>query len=276
MLPHYSTVRPTGKIIGHGAYSDVLEVSYNGRIYAAKKYRYIEYHRSQLMNKEIGILCGIRHSNIVPYYGVSRLPDRSQVLVMEKLEMNLVSYLAKEKGIMPIQIKRKLLLDIAEGLNYLHSHAIIHCDLTASNVLISNNGVAKIADFGNSKFVSVDETPMSPMTSPATLDYMPPEVLEGGEYSGKLDIFFFGHLAICTFIQQRPHRLKRPTYRRQGRLFARTEVERREDYLERVKTFLKGGDQYPLYSLIIQCLQDEPDRRPSSKDIISLLYQTIY
>ncbi|CAI8019243.1 Receptor-type tyrosine-protein phosphatase alpha [Geodia barretti] len=82
------------------------------------------------------------------------------------------------------------------GLQHLHQQkpAIIHRDLTANNVLLKN-GVAKIGDFGNSRIVDLKTS--EPLTTrPGTIDYMPPEAMEGGLYNEKLDIFSYSHLVI--------------------------------------------------------------------------------
>ena len=266
-------VVPTGVYLGQGSYGDVLEVEYKGKKYAAKKYRYV---RSEYLipvfGREHDIISSKRHRNIVPYYGVCKLAtDGATVIVMERMEMNLSAYLEDQRNV-NISITRKIqiLYDVACGLNYLHTQrpAVIHRDLTATNVLLNSKGVAKIADFGNSCTIDLRDTPELLTSNPGTLDYMPPEALEGGHYNDRLDIFSFGHLSIYVMIQKRPHPLLRPSYRKHGRLMARTEVERRTLYLDEVKTKLPGGEQHEMYSLIIRCLRDEADCRPSCADIL--------
>lgn len=277
-LPGQALVHPTGVVLGQGAYGDVLEVEYKGKIYAAKKYR-ISIHdlhsaRHQVFNKEHEILARIRHPNIVPYYGVYRLAtDRSTVIVLERMEKNLTTFL-KERSDITLERKTMMLSDVAKGLHHLHSQtpAIIHRDLTAGNVLLDSHGTAKISDFGNSRMIDVlYATPELLTSNPGTLDYMPPESLEGGEYDVKLDVFSFGHLSIHVIIQRRPHPLLRHTYKKAGKLTPRTEVERRELYLKEVKSKLGGEDKHPLYQLIIGCLQDDPSQRLSSADVFQHL-----
>ena len=268
-------VHPTGVELGHGSYGDVVEVEYNGKKYAAKKYRPISIGSiMHVFGREHQILSLVRHRNIVPYYGICKLAtDNATVIVMERMEMNLSVFLEDQKNV-SISITRKfqILYDVACGLNYLHTQrpAVIHRDLTATNVLLNSKGVTKIADFGNSYMMdlTVGATPDLLTSNPGTLDYMSPEALEGGYYNDRLDIFSFGHLSIYVMIQQRPHPLLRPTYREHGRLIARTEVERRTLLIDKVKTKLPGGEQHEMYSLIIRCLQDEPDHRPSCADIL--------
>ena len=256
-------------MLGQGAYGDVLEVEYKGKCYAAKKYRLTGANGNLgAFSREHEILARIRHPNIVPYYGICKLAsDKSTVIVMEKMDKNLTTYLRVE---VTLDEKHRILHDIAKGLHHLHSQkpAIIHRDLTAGNVLLASNGVAKISDFGNSRMVDLYATPELLTSSPGTLDYMPPEAMEGGEYDDRLDIFSYGHLAIHIIIRARPHPLLRATYTVAKKLIPRTEVERRQRYLDQVKSNLENKDEHPLYGLIVRCLQDEPDLRPSCRDIL--------
>lgn len=164
-----------------------------------------------------------------------------------------------------------LLADVARGLAYLHSQspAIIHRDLTAENVLLNAEGIAKIADFGNSRIVDFNNSPQLMTSNHAALEYMPPEAIEGGEYNEKLDSFSFGHLSIYVIIHRRPHPLKRPTYRRMGTLCARSESERREDFIGEMKK--KLNDSHPFLHVVISCFQDKASDRPSSYAIFESL-----
>ena len=281
LLPNCK-VYPTKNHLGYGTYGEVLEVEYKGKKYAAKKYRHAEQTKLfRAFGREHEILAAIRHPNIVPYFGICQLDgDGSSVIVMEKLEMNLATYLENHDNLnMPLVRKFQVLSHISQGLHHLHCQrpAIIHRDLTATNVLLDSRGVAKIGDFGNSRMVDLTATPEIMTSNPGTLDYMPPEALECGVYNQKLDVFSFGHLAIYTIIQHRPHPLLRPTYKKYGKLIPRTEVERRQEYIDEVATRLENK-RHPFLPVLVRCLQDEPDHRPSGPDILGVLgtYATIH
>ena len=256
--------------MGSGSYGDVLEVEREGKIFAAKKYRSsTSPSNMKVFGQEIQVFGQIRHPNIVSYYGLCCIrKESSTAMLMERMEKNLAKCLEEEK-IMPLHIKFRILHDVASGLRHLHSRGIIHRDLTANNVLLTSDGVAKIGDFGNSRIVDLSK--LAPLTSkPSAVDYMPPEAMEGGDYDEKLDIFSYGHLGIHIFIQEQPHKLLPYNYRKGGKFIARTEVERREKHLKRVRSQL-GSDRHPFYILLIQCLDDEAEERPDCKTILECI-----
>lgn len=78
---------------------------------------------------------------------------------MEQLQTNLHGYLLTPSyANLPLNAKVSILHDIAKGLGYLHNHKplVIHCDLTAKNVLLSSEREAKISNFGNSRIIDIN------------------------------------------------------------------------------------------------------------------------
>lgn len=145
----------------------------------------------------------LQHPNIVKFYGVFfPVANKSPVLIMEKLESNLDDFLLNTADI-PFAVKRSILGDVASGLLYLHKHKppIIHRDMTARNVLLTRDLLAKITDFGQSRLI--DFPPGVKLTPvPGATVYMPPEALPScSQYECSLDVFSFGHLALFTAVQ---------------------------------------------------------------------------
>ena len=146
---------------------------------------------------------------------------------------------------------------IVTGLQYLHQHdpQILHRDLTAKNVLMDKDGTtAKISDFGQAKY---RPTSVEYLTSrqPGTVLYVPPEALvESPYFTDKGDIFSFGVLMLQVTTQQLP---SCGFVMREGQ----PEVERRRADLAKIPT------NHPLRPLILQCLQDNPAKRPSCTEV---------
>ena len=147
---------------------------------------------------------------------------------------------------------------IASGLIYLHDRPapVIHRDLTANNILLTSSLVAKITDMGNSRIIDMrpGQLARTLLRLPGTLVYMPPEALnETHRYGPSLDIFSLGHLILYTATQVtmatiflhkkyfkdlsgvswRPATGTFPDPDNPERALARTEVERRGEYMEK-------------------------------------------
>ncbi|XP_072299220.1 non-receptor tyrosine-protein kinase TYK2 [Eucyclogobius newberryi] len=143
--------------------------------------------------KEIETLKSLSHSNIVKYKGCcTELGGQMVQLVMEYVPMgSLIKYVRERKPSMP---KRLLFAQqICEGMAYLHSERYIHRDLAARNVLVENDNLVKIGDFGLSKYIPegeayyrVREDGDSPVYWYAI------ECLKEGIFSFNSDIWSFG------------------------------------------------------------------------------------
>ena len=213
----------------------------------------------------------LRHPHIVQFLGVCYLPGAQlSVLLMEKLQTSLDNLLETSPNI-PIDLKVHLLTGTGRGVVYLHSRTppIAHRDLSAKNVLVDNGLNAKIADLGVSRIVNIQPGRLAAsMTQmPGTGVYMPPEAAqEEGvtRYNTAIDIFSFGVVSLFTLTQTFPKDLKPATYRDPAtrRLVARSEIERREHYIQPAKAAL--GETHPLVQLTLNCLEFDQEDRPSA------------
>jgi len=285
LKPYTRKATPTGKDLGSGTYGSVIELTSAGETVAGKIFRMSSTAQQQaIANKvcrEMIMMAELNHPNIVQCKGVCfQVNSHLPVLLMERLMSSLHAYLLHpDNSNLPVERKVSILCDTARGLDYLHSQspAIIHRDLTASNVLLDSELRAKIADFGNSRIMDLDPeaTPETLTNLPGTLEYMPPEAQRDSvTYNLSLDVFSFGHLSLFTITQTPVHPLP-PTYHDHstGEVCARSEVKRREQFVEAAKQLL--SENQALVAMIKQCLHNNPAQRPCARELLTRLTEVI-
>ena len=151
------------------------------------------------LKQEIEMLAKLRHPNLVLFIGICDSLDGNTVILTELMSCSLYHLIEVRKSCLELPDVLDISIDIANGLNYLHSHSptIIHRDISAKNILLGGSR-AKIADLGQAKLFG--ESILSRQTGmPGAMAYSAPEVLTG-KYSEKIDIFSFGILLcqMCT------------------------------------------------------------------------------
>ena len=218
---------------------------------------------------ECVLLSRMRHPNIVQFMGVHYGPQRDYgrelTLVMERLYMNLEDCLKQYKNIEMLW-KVSILLDVSQGLLYLHSRGIVHCNLTAPNILLTKSFHAKIADLGEAIIIDASlEMPTSELSMiPRALGYMymPPEALtEVPEYGYALDVFSFGVVMLFVVLQKYPQYYEVVA----GNERKEIQIQKRMKWIDQL------SPEGPMRQLICHCLQDEPQRRPTTTELNSTL-----
>ena len=278
-------VELNGKRLGMGSFGTVEELRYKGALCAGKSLheQLIDPGNEGIKNvidrfkKECKLMSTLRHPNIVQFMGLCFIGDqRSPMLVMERLHTNLSDLLENRRHLV-FSIKVSILFDVSKGLYFLHSHEpqpIIHRDLTASNVLLTVSLQAKISDLGNSRMISAHSMTKTYSQFPGTMIYMPPEATEmRPKYDARLDLFSFGHLSLYTALGELPTLAQAvfPDPTDPNKFLARTEVERRMSYMEKLYRML--GKDHTLAQIVQNCLHNLPEKRPSARHVMEQLEQ---
>ena len=295
-----SDVQLTGTNIGGGAYSTVDEVAFPVAAAAKTIHPILQGGLSKAESefvRECQLMSTLRHPNIVQFLGVaffsgSRLP----ALVMERLLTSLHDLLDPDTppprdavpplAFFSMALKCSVLQDVASGLTYLHGQSppIIHRDLSARNVLLNSGMVGKIADLGVARIAPPMRAAATMTKGPGASVYMPPEATapatsdkDKSKYDTSIDIFSLGVVTIFTVGETFPCDPLAATYldEESGLLVARTEMQRRSEYMECVHDKLRACSQLradqPFIRLIQQCLHNGPHKRPRIHEVQRLL-----
>ena len=247
--------------------------------------------------RECQLMSTVRHPNVVQFLGVAFFPgSRLPALVMERLLTSLHDLLDPDTPPPPgapsplaffsVVLKCTVLHNLACGLAYLHERSppVIHRDLSARNVLLNSEMVAKIADLGVARIVPRMRAAATMTKGPGASVYMPPEASapaksnkDKSKYDASIDIFSLGVVTIFTIGGTFPCDPLPHNYfdERSGLLVARTELQRRSGYMAGVNQQLRACGQlrgdHPLIGLIQQCLQNLPAARPGVGVVLRLL-----
>ena len=258
-----SHLKLSDREIGRGAYGVVCKGTFYSCPVAVKTI-----HKSIAQGKpleDFKIECKIlselgEHPNIVKSYGAFENVKGEPMLVLELLKENLREHLERNKGQLCLERELEICLDIASGFKFLHERKVAHRDGNDKNILITEDGTAKITDLGQSKLLNAVGEYMT-TTAPGAMLFMPPEALkeDGSHFNLKVDVFSVGVLMLEVATQCFP------SVNVVG-IGTIPEVTRRKGDLQKLP------DDHPLKSLIIWCLQDDYSCRPD----MSAVYESIH
>uniref|UniRef100_A0A1A8QY93 non-specific serine/threonine protein kinase n=8 Tax=Nothobranchius TaxID=28779 RepID=A0A1A8QY93_9TELE len=167
------------------------------------------------LRREVEIQSHLRHPNILRLYGYFH--DATRVyLILEFAPKGELYGELQRCGSFSEDRSATYIMELADALHYCHIKNVIHRDIKPENLLLGGNGELKIADFGWSV-----HTPSSRRsTLCGTLDYLPPEMIEGKTHDEKVDLWSLGVLCYEFLVGHPPFEAKthEETYRKISRV----------------------------------------------------------
>ncbi|XP_044854540.1 megakaryocyte-associated tyrosine-protein kinase isoform X1 [Mauremys mutica] len=245
-----------GDKIGEGEFGAVLQGEYMGQKVAVKNIKCDV--TAQAFLAETAAMTKVRHKNLVQLLGV--ILHNGLYIVMEYMSKgNLVNFL-RTRGRSVLQPKQliQFALDISQGMDYLESKKLVHRDLAARNILISEENVAKVSDFGLAK---VD--PKGVDTTKLPVKWTAPEALKNNKFSTKSDVWSYGILLWELFSYGRAP-------------YSRMTLKEVTEMVEKGYR-MEAPEECPpsLYALMKSCWETEPGKRPSFKKLTEKLQKEL-
>jgi len=263
-----------GPLLGEGSFGSVHETDWLGETYAMKipKHR----HYTECLELEIKALAGLQHPHVIRLVGCAE-EEGKHLYLMERMDKSLSKML--EDCPLPLVQRVDVMLQIAEGVRYLHSRNIVHRDLKPENILVKRDDsgpeslmlappvehfwIAKVSDFGCAKEKMESMAYAGQTTNVGTTMFMAPEMygLENGAqhperfHAMKTDVYSFALICFVVLTSESApfpfKELMNPTVKA---------------FKDRVRNGKRPElpPNCPVYlsDLIEQCWDDNPVKRP--------------
>ncbi|KAJ3415418.1 spindle assembly checkpoint kinase [Chytridiales sp. JEL 0842] len=245
-----------GRPLGKGKFGRVYlaREKKSGYIVALKilfKAELIEGKVEKQLRREIEIQSHLRHTNILRLYGYFYDAKRVYLILEFAANGELYKELRKCQRF-PEPRASQYIAQMADALGYLHKKHVIHRDIKPENLLLGMRGELKIADFG----WSVHAPNTRRQTLCGTLDYLPPEMVEGKDHNEAVDLWSLGILCYEFLVGVPPfedHTSYKATYRR----------------IAKVDLHVPDYVSPDAKDLITQLLQYNPDKRMPLRQVLS-------
>ncbi|PIO25907.1 hypothetical protein AB205_0175090, partial [Aquarana catesbeiana] len=215
-----------------------------------------EFFERKNVTNGIEILKKLNHKNIIELYALCTTNDPVYIVTEFMEKGDLLSFLREEEGsLLTDQELLRIADQVADGMAYLEVKRVLHLDLTCSSILVDDNLVCKISQFGFA--IQKQGRPVTLEGVIAPVRWMPPEALERGIFSSKTDVWSFGIVLYEIFtLGQTPYTTLKS--------------------LEGVRTKLTSGYRLPqpplctsdIYSLMLRCWHQNLNSRPSFQEIV--------
>ena len=200
-----------GNFLGRGAFATVYQGlnTDTGQLMAVKQIdmtRERSAEQTLSFEQEIEMLQRFSHPNIVQYLGAQRDGNHLDIF-LQYIPGGSIAGLLQKYGRFPERVIKGYVRQILQGLSYLHSNGIVHRDIKGANILVMDDGVIKLADFGASRKL-LELTGAGATQNKSILGtpgYMAPEVISKRVFSEKSDSWSVGATVYEMYCGSRPY-----------------------------------------------------------------------
>ena len=188
------------ELIGTGGMAQVFKaINMSNRRYVAVKMPKEEYKNDaeflRRFQREASAILNLSHENIVRAYGVGTHNDLPY-LVMEYVDGHTLKSLIEKNGALPVRTAIGITCQILDALSAAHAHGIIHRDVKPQNVMVTDKGRVKLADFGIAREVKATTVTFSGQKVLGSVHYISPEQAKGTIAHEESDLYSVG---VCLY-----------------------------------------------------------------------------
>ena len=219
----------------------------------------------EAIRSEMELISKLRHENLVQYISVAIL-DHYVVMLMELVLSGSLRSVLRDFGPLPPTVLKRVARDVLRGLQFLHSQSITHCDLKPDNVLMTAEGVCKLADFGSSLVGHVSSS--SYLDIRGTLAYVAPEVAKGQSPQAASDMWSFGIMYYELATGRHPFRMHSKGPVEKGQYIAQLARDQL-DLNSLFDSIAKDPSLSDATAVLSQCIQIAPESRPTAVEMLA-------
>ncbi|MBN1207949.1 MAG: serine/threonine protein kinase [Myxococcaceae bacterium] len=152
--------------------------------------------------REAKAVARLHHPNILEVFDFSSADSQNAYIVTEYIRGQTLRHFLDEGGIEPPEIAAMIVHELAAALAHAHEEGVIHRDLKPENVMVREDGVLKLMDFGIAKLLETEERMTVTGTLVGSPAHMAPEIIEGLEAGPEADVFSLG-IMLYAFVTGR-------------------------------------------------------------------------
>ncbi|XP_019158547.1 PREDICTED: receptor kinase-like protein Xa21 [Ipomoea nil] len=197
----------SSNLLGTGSFGSVYKgIFTNGLSLAIKVFNSQVEGAFKSFDIECQVLRNLRHRNLTKVISVCSNLDFKALILQYMPHGSLDNWLYYENQSLDIMQRLNIMIDVACGLEYLHygnNIPVVHCDLKPSNVLLDEDMVGHVSDFGISKLLG-DDRSIAYTCTMATTGYIAPEYGSRGMVSTRCDVYSYGIMLMEVFTRKRP------------------------------------------------------------------------
>ncbi|XP_010038738.2 probable leucine-rich repeat receptor-like protein kinase At5g49770 [Eucalyptus grandis] len=265
--------------IGSGGYGKVYRgMLPNGQMIATKRAQQGSMQGGLEFKTEIELLSRVHHKNLVGLVGFC-FEQGEQMLIYEFVPNGTLRASLSGKSGIHLDWRRRLRISLgsARGIAYLHDLAnppIIHRDIKSTNILLDENLMAKVADFGLSKLVSDSEKGHVSTQVKGTLGYLDPEYYMTQQLTEKSDVYSFGVVMLELITARQPIEKGKYIVRE-----VRTAMDAKDDEYYGLREKIDPSIRNPGYlvsfaiflELAMRCVEESALDRPTMSEVVKTI-----